>query len=122
MRDMKTYSDQHWITDETVTVKTSIEIMEAVASDLSEAKEVITQLFAWYLVEGTTSDKLEGIEDILNGVFDMPVENKDGSKYRKEQVRSSYVLALAANDLTTFMSEAVSTMLAHIDEHGTDDS
>jgi hypothetical protein len=119
---MKTYSDSHWVTDEGVTGKTSIEIMEAIASDLSEAKEVITQLFAWYLVEGTTSDKTEGVEGILNDIFDTPVENKEGAQYRKAQVRSSYVLALAANDLNKFMSEAVTVMLAHIEEHGFDDS
>jgi hypothetical protein len=119
---MKTYSDSHWVTDQAVNGKTSIEIMEAMSSDLTEAKEVITQLFAWYLVEGTTSDKLEGVEGILNDVFDTPHEDKDGSQYRKEQVRSSYVLALAANDLNKFMSEAVTVMLAHIEEHGFDDS
>jgi hypothetical protein len=115
---MKTYSDSHWVTDEAVNGKTSIEIMEAITSDLSQAKEVITQLFAWYLVEGTTSDRLEGVEEILNDIFDMPHESKEGAQYRKAQVRSSYVLALAANDLNRFMSEAVSVMLSHIEEHG----
>ena len=119
---MKTYSDSHWVTDKGVTGKTSFEIMEAIASDLSEANEVITQLFAWYLVEGTTSDRLEGVEDILNSVFDTPIEgSENGARYHKAQVRSSYVLALAANDLSTFMSEAVKTMLAHIEEHGFND-
>ena len=115
---MKTYSDSHWVTDKGVSGKTSFEIMEAIASDLSEANEVITQLFAWYLVEGTTSDRLEGVEDILNDVFDTPIENKEEAQYHKAQVRSSYALALAANDLSRFMSEAVSVMLSHIEEHG----
>ena len=119
---MKTYDNSHWVTDRNISGKTSIEVMEAIASDLSEAKQVLSELTAWYHVEGTTGTKLGQVADILEGVFNEPVEQTEGSLYHKAQVRSSYVIALAAHDLNVFMSEAVAVMLAHIEEHGFNDS
>ena len=116
--EMKTYDSSHWVTDTVVDGKTNFEVMGAIASDLSEAKLVISELAAWYLVEGTGTDKNEAVQEILQAVFDTPLDDSDKARYIKAQVQSSYVIAMAANDLVTFMSEAVNVMLANIDEHG----
>ena len=115
---MKTYDSSHWVTDKVVSGKTSIQVLDAIASDLGEATSVIRELTAWYMCEGTTSESTDNVAAILQDVFDEPIEDSDKARYIKEQVQSSYVLALAANDLCTFMSEAVKVMLNNIDEHG----
>ena len=113
---MKTYDDSHWVTDTTVNKKTDLQTIEAIASDLSEATRVLTELTGHYLCVGTDEESIEQVQGILSEVYDTPLDGKN--RYLKAQVQSAYVLALAASDLQRFMSEAVVVMLADIEENG----
>ena len=121
---MKTYDSSHWVTDTAVSGKTSIEVIQAIGSDLEEAKRVLEELTAHYLVTGTTSESIKDVQEILDDVFDTPLTkgHSERASYIKAQVQSAYVVALTANDLQRFMSEAVKVMLSNIEEFGFADS
>ena len=119
---MKTYDDSHWVTDRLVDGSTDFDMMNNIASDLGEAKAVITELYAHYLTSGTKVSTRESVDGILTDVFTSPINSSDegGRGFVKAQVQSMYAVALAAENLVRFASEATSAMLADIDENGFD--
>jgi hypothetical protein len=122
MRDMKTYSDQHWITDQLITDESTISLMNRVGSDLKEATSVLTEMTARYGTSGTKAEYRTEVMGVMDEVFDDGPLSEDDESYSKDQVRSAYIIALAAENLRYFMMGTVAEMLKHIDEHGSDDS
>jgi hypothetical protein len=122
MRDMKTYSDQHWVTDQLITDESTISLMNRVGSDLKEAQNVLTEMTARYGTSGTKTEYRTEVMGVMDEVFDDNPSMDDDDRYSKDQVRSAYIIALAAENLRYFMMGTVAEMLNHMDEHGSDDS
>ena len=117
---MKTYDKTHWVTDQVVTGSTDFDTMGAIASDLSEAKDTLNELVAHYLTSGATLEDRAHVREIMGDVFDEHPATTVGDepKYHFNQVRSSYVVMLAAADLAHFMEAAVREMMNHGDING----
>jgi hypothetical protein len=123
MRDMKTYSDQHWVTDQLITDESTISLMNRVGSDLKEAQNVLTEMTARYGTSGTKTEYRTEVMGVMDEVFDDgQLSDDDDDRYSKDQVRSAYIIALAAENLRYFMMGTVAEMLNHMDEYGSDDS
>jgi hypothetical protein len=119
---MKTYSDQHWVTDQLITDESTISLMNRVGSDLKEAQNVLTEMTARYGTSGTKTEYRTEVMGVMDEVFDDNPSMDDDDRYSKDQVRSAYIIALAAENLRYFMMGTVAEMLNHMDEYGSDDS
>jgi hypothetical protein len=111
---VKTYSDSHWVTDVPVSGKTSLEVVEAISSDLSDAKNTLYELVAHHLVSGTDSVSQENVQGIMEDVYDTPLNKDTDAKYYKAQAQSAYVIAVAARELSDFFGEAAKVMVDDI--------